>query len=256
MSPGREFVAGIKAEAPILLGVLPFGLIFGALALQAGIPPAPALAMSSLVFAGSAQFVATQLFAAGAPAAILLVSAFVVNLRHLLYSASVAPYLSRLRPAWKAVLAYLLTDEAYAVAITHYAETGNGKRQTQTTQEPGSCAVAESRQDLPEPDQRHWFFLGAGLTLWVTWQASTAAGIFLGARIPASWSLEFALPMTFLALARPAVTDRATRVAALTAGVVAVLVYELAMRLGIVVAAAAGIAAGLLAEPRAERERR
>lgn len=232
MSPGREFAAGVKAEAPILLGVLPFGLIFGALALQAGIPPAPALAMSSIVFAGSAQFVATQLFAAGAPAVILLLTAFVVNLRHLLYSASVAPYLSRLRPAWKGVLAYLLTDEAYAVAITHYQQTGTRE------------------------NNQHWFFLGAGLTLWVTWQASTAAGIFLGARIPASWNLEFALPMTFLALARPAVTDRATAVAALTAGIVAVLAYGLTMRLGIIVAAAAGIAAGLLTEPRTEMKRR
>lgn len=232
MSPGREFAAGVAAEAPILLGVLPFGLIFGALALQAGIPPAPALAMSSIVFAGSAQFVATQLFAAGAPAAIVLLSAFVVNLRHLLYSTSVAPYLSRLRPAWKGVLAYLLTDEAYAVAITHYQQTGTRE------------------------DNRHWFFLGAGLTLWVTWQASTAAGIFLGARIPGSWNLEFALPMTFLALARPAVTDRPTVVAAVTAGIVAVLAYGMPMRLGIVAAAAAGIAAGLLAEPRTEVERR
>ncbi len=243
MSPGREFAAGVKAEAPILLGVLPFGLIFGALALQAGIPPAPALAMSSIVFAGSAQFVATQLFAAGAPAAILLLSAFVVNLRHLLYSASVAPYLSRLRPGWKGVLAYLLTDEAYAVTITHYQDKG--------TREQGN----EGTTNGPE-DHRHWFFLGAGLALWVTWQASTAAGIFLGARIPASWNLEFALPMTFLALARPAVTDRPTAVAALTAGIVAVLAYGLAMRLGIIAAAAAGIAAGLLAEPRAERARR
>lgn len=243
MSPGREFAAGVAAEAPILLGVLPFGLIFGALALQAGIPPAPALAMSSIVFAGSAQFVATQLFAAGAPAAIVLLSAFVVNLRHLLYSTSVAPYLSRLRPAWKGVLAYLLTDEAYAVAITHYQQTG--------TPTPAWPARGGARED-----NRHWFFLGAGLTLWVTWQASTAAGIFLGARIPGSWNLEFALPMTFLALARPAVTDRATVVAAVTAGIVAVLAYGMPMRLGIVAAAAAGIAAGLLAEPRTEVERR
>lgn len=243
MSPGREFAAGVAAEAPILLGVLPFGLIFGALALQAGIPPAPALAMSSIVFAGSAQFVATQLFAAGAPAAIVLLSAFVVNLRHLLYSTSVAPYLSRLRPAWKGVLAYLLTDEAYAVAITHYQQTG--------TPTPAWPARGGARED-----NRHWFFLGAGLTLWVTWQASTAAGIFLGARIPGSWNLEFALPMTFLALARPAVTDRPTVVAAVTAGIVAVLAYGMPMRLGIVAAAAAGIAAGLLAEPRTEVERR
>lgn len=234
MTPHREFTAGIRAELPILLGVLPFGLIYGALALQAGIPPAPALAMSSIVFAGSAQFVATQLIAAGTPIGLLLLTTFVVNLRHLLYSASLAPYLRSLRPAWKAALAYLLTDEAYAVAITHYNQTSTAR------------ATLASHRD--EPDHRHWFFLGAGLTLWTTWQASTAAGLFLGARIPTSWHLEFALPLTFLALARPAVTDRATGITVLVASVVGIVSSGVTMRLGIIVAALAGIAAGIVAE--------
>lgn len=234
MTPRREFAAGIRAELPILLGVLPFGLIYGALALQAGIPPAPALAMSSIVFAGSAQFVATQLIAARASVGLLLLTTFVVNLRHLLYSASLAPYLRPLRPAWKAALAYLLTDEAYAVAITHYSQTSPAR------------ATPPSHRD--EPDHRHWFFLGAGLTLWTTWQASTAVGLYLGARIPTSWHLEFALPLTFLALARPAVTDRATAITVLVASVVGIVSYGLAMRLGIIVAAFAGIAAGIVAE--------
>ncbi len=234
MTPRREFAAGIRAELPILLGVLPFGLIYGALALQAGIPPAPALAMSSIVFAGSAQFVATQLIAARASVGLLLLTTFVVNLRHLLYSASLAPYLRPLRPAWKAALAYLLTDEAYAVAITHYSQTSPAR------------ATPPSHRD--EPDHRHWFFLGAGLTLWTTWQASTAVGLYLGARMPTSWHLEFALPLTFLALARPAVTDRATAITVLVASVVGIVSYGLAMRLGIIVAAFAGIAAGIVAE--------
>jgi len=250
VSPSREFAAGAAAEVPILLGVIPFGLIFGALALEAGIPPAPALAMSSIVLAGSAQFVATQLFAAGAPAAIMLVAVFVVNLRHLLYSASMAPHLRRLHPAWKALLAYLLTDEAYAVAITHYEQTGTGERGT-----PHAGSAGWGRSAGTREDNRHWFFLGAGLTLWTAWQVSTAAGIFLGARIPASWNLEFALPMTFLALARPAVVDRATAIAALVAGLVAVVAYGLPLHLGIIAAAAAGIAAGLLADPRAPEDR-
>jgi predicted branched-subunit amino acid permease len=209
-------------------------LIYGALALQAGIPPAPALAMSSIVFAGSAQFVATQMIAGGAPAGLLLATTFVVNIRHLLYSASLAPYLQRLWPAWKAALAYLLTDEAYAVVITHYNPPQASQR-----------AIASSPNP---PDYRHWFFLGAGLTLWTTWQASTAVGLYMGARIPASWHLEFALPLTFLALARPAVTDRATTITVLAAGIVAVLAEGLALRLGIIVASLAGIAAGVAAD--------
>ena len=234
MTRGREVTAGIRAELPILLGVLPFGLIYGALALQAGIPPGPAFAMSSIVFAGSAQFVATQLIGAGTPVGLLLLTTFVVNLRHLLYSASLAPFLRPLRPAWKAALAYLLTDEAYAVAITHYNQTSP------------TGATPPSPRD--EPNHRHWYFLGAGLTLWTTWQASTAAGLYLGARIPTSWHLEFALPLTFLALARPAITDRATAITVLVASVVGIISSGLAMRLGIIVAALAGIAAGIVAE--------
>lgn len=233
-----EFVAGVKAEAPLMLGVLPFGLIYGTLALQAGISAGAALAMSSIVLAGSAQFVGTQLFSDAAPGPIILLTTFVVNLRHMLYSASLAPYVTRLRPAWKALLAYLLTDEAYAVAVTHYQQTQSSGR-----------AVAQSREGVAQ-DNRHWFFLGAGLTLWVTWQVSTAVGIFLGARIPASLHLEFALPLTFMALVRPAITDRATSAAALAAGVIAVLADGLTLRLGIIVAAVCGIAAGLLAERR------
>src|SRR2546428_8316106 len=240
-SPRAEFAAGAKAEVPVLFGVLPFGLIYGALALQAGIPPMAALAMSSIVLAGSAQFVGTQLFAADAPGALIILTTFVVNLRHMLYSASVAPYLSRLGLRWKLLLAYLLSDEAYAMAITHYRE-----KETQS----GSRAVPQSRNDESELDQRHWFFLGAGATLWTTWQVSTAIGIYVGARIPESWNLEFALPLTFVALVRPAVTDRATAAAAVAAGIVAVLAHGLALRLGLIMAAATGIGIGILTERR------
>lgn len=221
----------------MLLGVLPFGLIYGALALQAGIPPAAALAMSSIVLAGSAQFVGTQLFAAGAPGPLIILTTCVVNLRHMLYSASMAPYLSRLRLRWKLLLAYLLTDEAYAMAITHY--------QGQGTRERGNQGTRDDRRD-----QRHWFFLGAGATLWTTWQVSTALGIYVGARIPESWNLEFALPLTFVALVRPAVTDRATAAAAVTAGITAVLGHGLVLRLGLVLAAVTGIVVGIMTERR------
>src|SRR3989475_7945060 len=215
MTARREFLAGARAEVPLLLGVLPFGLIYGALALQAGIPPMAALAMSSIVLAGSAQFVGTQLFAAGAPRALIILTTFVVNLRHMLYSASVAPYLSPLHLRWELLLAYLLSDEAYAMAITHYQQTQPRGR---AVGQSGRRAVGPSRNDESELDQRHWFFLGAGVTLWTTWQVSTALGIYVGARIPGSWSLEFALPLTFIALVRPAVTDRATAAAAIGVG--------------------------------------
>lgn len=230
-SSRREFAAGIKSELPLLVGVIPFGMIYGVLALAAGIPPGAAQAMSAVVFAGSSQFIATQLFGVGAPAMVIFTTAVVVNLRHALYSASIAPYLRCLNMSWKLVLAYLLTDEAYAVSINHYQH-------------------ADVEADCSVPDQRHWFLLGAGLALWTTWQLSTAVGIFLGAQVPSNWSLDFTLALTFIAIIVPALKDRPAWAAALSAGVVAVLAYALPYRLGLIVASLVGITAGLLLERR------
>lgn len=223
----REFLAGCRAEAPILLGVAPFGMIYGVLALGAGLDAFTAQAMSSVVFAGSAQLLSTRLIREGAPALVLVATVLVVNLRHALYSASLAPYLRHLSGPWKALLAYLLTDEAYAVAVTRYARDGD------------SADVSP---------WRHWYFLGAGLTLWASWQVSTAVGVFLGAVVPERWSLDFTLPLTFIAIVFPALRERAGVAAALVAGVVALLALGLPFKLGLMVAAAAGIAAGLFAE--------
>jgi 4-azaleucine resistance transporter AzlC len=232
MSAARaEFLAGIKAELPILIGVIPFGMIYGVLALGAGVPPRAAQAMSVVVFAGSAQFIATQLIGTGAPALVVVLTGGIINLRHVLYSASVAPHLKPLRPGWKWLLAYLLTDEAYAVSILHYRD-GSG--------------MLNPAAGLENP--KHWFFLGAGLALWSTWQASTAVGIFLGAVIPASWSLDFTLALTFIALVVPTLEDRASVFAALAAGGVAVLGANMPLKLGLILAALAGILAGLWSE--------
>jgi 4-azaleucine resistance transporter AzlC len=233
-TPRSEFLSGIKAELPILIGVIPFGMIYGVLAMGAGLKTSQAQAMSFIVFAGSAQFIYTQLLHASAPAAVIIFTVAVVNLRHALYSASLAPYLMPLRPGWKWLLAYLLTDEAYAVTITHY--------QKSTSEDEAGEVPAE--RCAP----RHWFFLGAGLALWTTWQASTAAGIALGEVVPASWSLDFTLALTFIALVVPALKDRAGLAAALSAGVTAVLAFALPFKLGLVLAALVGILAGLWSE--------
>jgi 4-azaleucine resistance transporter AzlC len=225
----REFLWGCRDELPILLGVAPFGMIYGLLAIGAGLPPATSQAMSAVVFAGSAQFIAAQLIREGAPAAVVVVTVFVVNLRHALYSASVAPYLKTLNRRWKAILAYLLTDEAYAVAVTRYVRDGD-------------------RTDVSP--FRHWYFLGAGLTLWASWQCSTAVGVFVGARVPESWSLDFTLPLTFIALVFPALRSSAAIASALSAGVLAVIALGLPYKLGLLLAAVVGIAVGLAVEAR------
>jgi len=228
-SPRSEFVAGVRAELPILLGVIPFGMIYGVLAMGAGLPVGAAMAMSSIVFAGSAQFVGVQLIRSGVPGMVIVFTTFIVNLRHMLYSASIAPHLTHLSPKWKWLLAYLLTDEAYAVTITRYNQA--------------ATSAADSAN-------KHWYLLGAGLALWSTWQVSTAVGIFLGAQVPSSWSLDFTLALTFIALVVPALRDRPSMAAALSAGVIAVLAADLPYKLGLMVAAIGGIAIGLWVEAR------
>ena len=216
--PAGEFLAGVRAQLPILLGVVPFGVIFGALARSAGISPLEAQGFSLLVFAGSAQFIAVGLIAEAVPPLVVVLTILVVNLRHLLYSATMAPYFQPLPVRWKIPLAWLLTDEAFAVGSLRYRR----------------------------PDLRgaHWFFLGTGLALWASWQLSTAAGIALGALIPASWMLDFALPLTFMALLAPTLDDRPANAAALAAALVSVVLADLPYRLGLLLAAMVGVVVG------------
>ena len=179
--------------------------------------------MSSILFAGSSQLIAAQLFHEAAPGLVIVLTIAVVNLRHMLYSASLAPYVSSLPMRWKVLLSYLLTDEAYAASIIHYEKEG-------------------------VTPYSHWFFLAAGFSLWLTWQVSTALGIFLGSAIPASWPLTFALPLTFIAMVVPALKTRPTVAAALSAGVIALLAYSLPYKLGLMLAALVGISVGTLLE--------
>jgi 4-azaleucine resistance transporter AzlC len=224
-SPSRQFWRGVRAELPLLVGVFPFGLIYGVIALDAGLTRGAAQAASAIIFAGSSQFVFAQLVHSNAPALVILVSIFIVNLRHALYSASIAPYFEKLPGRWKPFLAYLLTDEAYAVAIV------------------------ELRKH-PNAPNGHWLYIGAGLALWATWQASTAAGVFLGAAVPSTWALDFTLALTFIAMVIPLLRDRPSTAAALVAGITALLGYDLPFKLGLVAAALAGILTGTMLEKR------
>lgn len=225
----KQFWAGVRAEVPLLIGVFPFGMIYGALAMNAGLSKPASQMMSSIVFAGSAQFVTTQLIRDAAPGFVIVLTIAVVNLRHMLYSASLAPYLAPLSTRWKTLLAYLLTDEAYAPTILKFEKDG-------------------------ATPHGHWFLLGTGLALWSTWQASTALGIFLGAAIPASWSLDFALPLTFIAMVVPVLKGRPYVAAALSAGIVSLTAHALPFKLGLILAALVGIVVGTVLEGRQVQE--
>ena len=222
-----EFLAGIKGELPLLLGVMPYGMIYGVLALKAGLPADVAQAMSFIVFAGSSQLIGTPLIAGGSPLIVIVLTTFVVNLRHALYSASMAPYIKHLPARWKWLLAYLLTDEAYAIAIARY-----------------------SRPDAALSSNKHWYYFGAGLTLWSSWQISTLIGIQVGQLIPDNWGLDFTLALTFIALVVPRLKDRASAGAAIAASFVAIVGAALPYKLGLMGAALIGITVGMVIESR------
>ena len=218
-SPRSEFLTGFRDQLPILLGVIPFGLIFGALAISVELSPLAAQAFSLFIFAGSAQFISVVLIGEMAPALVIVATIFVVNLRHALYSASMSAYFAPLPIHWKLALSWLLTDEAFATTSVRY-------RQSNTA-------------------NAHWYTLGTGITLWAAWQISTALGILLGAEIPSEFPLAFALPLTFIALLVPALVNRATLGAALSAGLIAIALSGLPLRLGLLIGAVAGVAVGI-----------
>ena len=215
------FALGVRALLPMHLGVAPFGVIYGVVALQSGIPPLAAIAMSSIVFAGSAQFLLAQLVGAGAPFLLATGAVGLINLRHALYSASVAPILAQLPLRWKLLLSYLLTDEAYAAVIPHLLKT-------------------------PQSPLAHWILFGSGFALWAGWQLATIAGVLLGAQLPENLGLDFALPLTFIAIVVPMLTDRVRVATALVAALVAVLLSGLPWKLGLCAAALSGLATGLV----------
>jgi 4-azaleucine resistance transporter AzlC len=229
MSEARKyFLEGVRAELPLLIGVFPFGMIYGALALNAGLSNAAAQMMSSILFAGSSQLITAQLVEDAAPALVIILTIAVVNVRHMLYSASLAPYLKDLSVKWKVLLSYLLTDEAYAPSIIKYEKEGV---------QPFS----------------HWFVLGAGFALWFNWQLSTAVGLFFARYLTnndilRNIPLDFALPLTFIAMVVPVLKNRSLVASALSAGLVALLAYGLPFKLGLILAALTGIIVGTLLE--------
>lgn len=225
----EELWLGIRSELPIALGVIPFGLIYGVLGLAAEMTPLQTLAMSSIVFAGSAQFIGAQLIGAATPLPVVWLTTLIVNVRHVLYSTTLGPDMQHLSRRWRWLLAYLLTDEAFATTAIHYAD-----RERPLT-------------------YKHWFFFGAGITLWSVWQVSTTVGILLGAQVPTSWGLDFTLALTFIAIVIPALKDRPNTAAAVTAGIVAVLAYNLPYKLGLMLAALSGILIAVILENKGKK---
>jgi len=220
--------AGAADMLPASIGLLPFGLVCGVGSVAAGADAFEAWGMAAIMFSGAAQILAAQMLAVDAPLAVIVLTSVVLGLRFLMYSAAMAPHLRQLEPRWQRVLAFLLTDQAFAAAIRRF--------------------------DGGDPRRGAMYFLGGGGWLWLCWQVSCMAGYFAGNLVPASWSLEFAVPLCFIALIAPLMRNLPSALAALVAGVAVLLLSGLPMRLNLVVAGLLGIAAATMLDVAASRK--
>lgn len=217
----------------MMVGAAPFGVIFGTLAVGSGLPVWLTLGLSALVFAGSSQFVAVSLIGSGTALPVIWLTTLVVNLRHALYSATLLPYARELPARWRWALAFWLTDETFAVVenqLRHHASLRDGAH----------------------------YWLGSSLAMYFNWQVWTLVGVVLGQSIPllATLGLDFAMVATFAAIVALQLRERPVLFAALVAGAVALLARDLPYKLGLMLAAMAGVAAGVFAEKLAERVNR
>ena len=188
-----------------------------------GIAPAVAMLISIVVFAGASMVAAAQLLASNTPALLVVLTTLFINLRFMMYSASLRLHFGREPLGWRLLMAYLQADNVYGLTVMRYA-------------------------DKPDTPGERDFFMGAAIVVWAAWQLAVAAGILIGAGVPASWRLEFAAPLAFIAMTIPLLRDRAMVGAAIVAGLTVVASNTLPFKLSIPLAALAGIGAGLALE--------
>jgi predicted branched-subunit amino acid permease len=245
MSPSNaraELVAGAKSVAPMLIGVIPFGLVAGATPVATGLGGGVSIGLSTIVFAGASQLAAADALADGASAAVAVIAACTINLRLMLYSASLAPFVAKVPLRTRLLMGYLLTDQAYAVSITRWTREAD--------------VEAAGGPPAPGLDHRLPYYFGAAFMLWGNWQICTIVGVLVGSALPESLPLDFAIPLVFLVLLVPAITSRPAAVAAIVGGGVALLSAEAgASHLSVLFGAVAGIVAGAVAETLLERGR-
>jgi predicted branched-subunit amino acid permease len=220
-TPKSAYLAGFRNGAPFVIVVVPFALLFGVVATEAGLSIAQTLGFSVLVIAGAAQFAALQLMVDDAPTIMILATALAVNLRMAMYSASLAPHLGA-APLWKrALVAYLNVDQSYAVSVAEY----------------------ERQPDMTLAQKLAYFF-GAISPVAPMWYLMSYVGARFGAAIPESFALDFAVPITFLALVGPMLRTLAHVAAAFTSVVLALSLVWVPAGLGLLIAATAAMIVG------------
>ena len=216
----KMFKQGILEELPLQLGVFPFGIVYGVMAIEGGLNFLQSFLLSSIIFGGASQIVFIQLISSFTPAGIIISSVGAINSRHFLYCMSIMPYLRELSLTWRVVLAYLLTDEAYAISIKKF------------TNDPNNSLL-------------HYHLLGTGITLFITWQISTLTGILLGKHLPEFIDLQFIIPLTFIAIVMPMISSISILMAALSSGFSALIFNNLDLNLWIILSALIGLIVGI-----------
>ncbi len=218
---------GLRDTLPFMFGSIPFGLLFGTMATGEGLSPLATMAMSLFVFSGSAQFIAILLLGTGSALGVIWLATLILNLRHLLYAATLVDHVRHLTQAWRFPLAAFLTDETFAVMERRYRTEGGGPN-------------------------AHWYYIASCIGMYLNWQTWTFVGITVGQEFPDinNWGLEFAMVVTFIGIVVPLLTSAPYWAAAATAGLVAVIANPLPYKLGLMLAALAGIVVGVVLDIR------
>jgi predicted branched-subunit amino acid permease len=207
--------------APLVLGYLPFGLVLGATIVSSALPNLAGWATSPLIFAGAAQLAVIDLLGAGVPTVVVLATVVVINLRHVMYSGALAPWFRDSPLSWRLVAPHLLADPVYTLSAVRFRE-------------------------IPGERERRIYYGTLGAALMTAWMSMTALGILVGAALPVMLDLELAVPLVFLALLGPTVTDRPAAVAAAVGAGATVAAQGLPLRLGLIVGALSGVGAALV----------
>ena len=232
MKKWQIFKQGVLQELPLQLGVFPFGIIYGVMAIESGLTFLQALLMSSIIFGGASQIAFVQLLSNSTPYGVIVTTVGAINSRHLLYSISMVEYLNKLSLSWRVTLAYLLTDEAYAVSIRKF--------------------INHSDNSI-----LHYHLLGSGITLFLSWQISTLFGVWLGNDLPEFLDLQFIIPLTFIAIIIPMIKSKSTLVigqngagkstliTVVSSGISALIFKNLDINFWIILSGLTGILAGM-----------
>jgi 4-azaleucine resistance transporter AzlC len=217
----KIFFKGVTDVSPLMIPVVPFGIIFGVLAIDLGLPPITTMAMSIIIFGGASQIIFLQLFSAGASSLVILSSVGAVNSRHLLYGAVLSEHMSDFKMTWKIIISYFLVDQAFAVTNSYLKKSAD--------------------------KDKAFHSFGAGATCWVIWQITTIIGIFLGSIIPEKLGLSFAVPLTFLALIVDDLRKLINVIVIIISGLIATVGYEIIpFKAYVIVAAVSGLVAAMI----------